>query len=61
MYKIEFDRDYCISCGACTSCGNWEFAQDGKVNPIKTELEELGGNDQAAQVCPVQIIKVVEV
>ncbi len=60
MYKIKFQRDQCLGCGACTVCDNWKFADDGKVNPVKTELEEIGCNDQAAQVCPAQIIEVIK-
>ncbi|MCK5416351.1 ferredoxin [Candidatus Parcubacteria bacterium] len=60
MYKIEFLRDKCLGCGACTLCDNWEFADDGKVKPKQNELSDIGCNDQAAQVCPVQIIKIVE-
>ncbi len=60
MYKIEFLRDQCMGCGACTICDNWELVDDGKVTPKQTELSEVGCNEQAAQVCPAQIIKIVE-
>ncbi len=63
MYKIVQDRDACIGCGACVSVcpENWEMKDDGKASPIKTEVEELGCNKDAADVCPVQCIKIEEV
>jgi len=60
-YKIEFERERCMGCGACTQCDNWEMSDDGKVSPIKTELEEIGCNQDAAGVCPIDIITVTEV
>ena len=61
-YKIEQDRDNCIGCGACVSAcpDNWELKDDGKAAPKKTELDDLGCNQKAADVCPVQIIKVTK-
>jgi ferredoxin len=60
--KIEMEREKCIGCGACTAVcpDNWEMADDGKSKPKQTELEEVGCNEQAAQSCPVQCIKVIK-
>jgi len=41
-------------------CDNWQFADDGKVTPQKTELEEIGCNEQASEVCPAQIINIIK-
>ena len=62
MIKISMDREKCIGCGSCAAVcpDNWELADDGKAKPKKTELEEVGCNEKAAQVCPVQCIKVEE-
>ena len=61
-YKIEFNQDECKGCGACTTCDNWEFDDsNGKVNPKETELKEIGCNQDAADICPVQIIKIVKI
>ncbi|HDD45926.1 MAG TPA: ferredoxin [Candidatus Aenigmarchaeota archaeon] len=59
-WKIEQDRDACIGCGACASIcpDNWKMESDGKSKPIKTEIEELGCNKEAADACPVQCIKI---
>ncbi len=57
-YKIELDKDTCIGCGACTvACDN--FILDGdKAKPVKTEVDELGCNQDAADGCPVSAIKI---
>ncbi len=59
-YKIEFDKTKCRGCGACTFCDNWKFGDDMKAYPVKTELEELGCNQEAADICPVGIIHIHE-
>ena len=59
-YTIKFKREECLGCGACTMCDNWQFDDDGKVTPQKTELEEIGCNEQASEVCPAQIIEIIK-
>jgi len=59
-YIIEFKREECLGCGACTTCDNWELKDDGKAMPIKTELDEIACNKEAEEICPANIIKVVE-
>ena len=60
MIKIKQDRDECIGCGACaaTCPENWRMDDDGKATPIKTELKEIGCNQEAADSCPVEIIHI---
>ncbi|MCD6274862.1 MAG: ferredoxin [Candidatus Aenigmarchaeota archaeon] len=61
MFKIVHNREKCIGCGACASiCDNWEIDENGKAKPKKTEVEEVGCNKEAADVCPVQCIKIEE-
>jgi ferredoxin len=62
-YKIEHDVAACIGCGSCANIcpDNWTMGDDGKAKPKKTELDELGCNQEAADSCPVSCIKVVEV
>ena len=59
-YKIEFDKSNCMGCGACTQCDNWKIGEDGKAYPLKTKLEEIGCNEAAVSICPVNIIKIIE-
>lgn len=58
---IEHNRDICIGCGACAAAcpDNWEMADDGKSKCKKTELDEVGCNQEAADKCPVKCIEVV--
>lgn len=57
MIKIKHDYDACIGCGACVNVcpENWKFFKD-KPKPIKTQVKEIGCNQEAADVCPVQCI-----
>lgn len=63
--KIEFDKESCIGCGACASvcADNWDIVDDGgsyKAKPLISELDEIGCNKEAAEVCPVKAIKLVD-
>ncbi len=67
-YKIEFDKDECIGCGVCASqCPeNWEIIQlDGepKAKPKKTQISEneYSSNSEAAEMCPVDAIKIEKI
>lgn len=60
-YKIEFNKENCRGCGACTQCDNWEMDEEGKAHPIKTELEEIGCNQDAADICPAEIIQIKKI
>lgn len=58
-YKITFEKENCAGCGICTTiCDNWKLDDDGKAQPIKTELEEIGCNQDAADACPHQLITI---
>lgn len=59
-FHIEHERNICIGCGACAAMcpANWVMSEDGKSDPIKTELEELGCNGEAENACPVSCIHV---
>ena len=61
MVKIEIDVDKCIGCGACEAvCDNFELKDDGKVIVKEAEVDDIGCNKQAAEVCPVKCIHIKE-
>ncbi len=56
IYKITVDKEKCIGCGACAAnCDNFELKED-KAVAKKTEVEELGCNQEAVDICPVEAI-----
>jgi ferredoxin len=59
-FKITQDRNACIGCGACAAVcpDNWKMASDGKSKPVKTQIDNIGCNQQAADSCPVQCIHI---
>lgn len=58
--KITVDREKCIGCGSCVAIcpTHFEIGKDGKSEPKKNEVEDAGCVEKAAQVCPVQCIKI---
>ena len=65
-YKVEIDVEQCTGCGACTaSCPEgFEMFDDDKGSPkakVKTpDVDDIGCCMDAAQVCPVNCIHIVE-
>lgn len=70
-FKIEFDKEGCIGCGACVvACGEfWELGNDGKTDlkgakesdSVQTlELDDPACNQSAAEACPVNVIHVYD-
>jgi ferredoxin len=59
-YSITIDKDLCIGCGACTvACDN--FVMDGdKAKPVKSEVDDLACNQEAADGCPVTAITIMK-
>lgn len=63
-HKIEIDLKKCIGCGACTSASdNYEVKEiNGEFKAIAKKKiindDELGENKEAAEVCPVDAIKI---
>lgn len=65
VYNITVDRNECIGCGACEAQCPEEFeleqGSEVKAKLKKTKVDELGCIKEAADVCPVNAIKIEEV
>jgi ferredoxin len=65
-YKISVDKNECIGCGACEAqCPDGFEMQEkeGKMlaKPKKEKVNDLGCAKEAADMCPVNAIKIEEV
>ena len=72
MARIIQDHEGCIGCGTCVIlCPDfWEMGDDmkahpkqGKKNPegdyeFEVDEKDVGCNKEAAEACPVQVIKI---
>lgn len=60
-HKIMIDKEKCIGCGACAAqCDNFEMDGD-KAKAKKTEVLDIGCNQDAADACPVEAIKITKI
>lgn len=61
IIKIKVDREKCIGCGSCVAVCEKNFElKDGKARAKKTEVKEIGCNQEAADVCPVGAITITK-
>lgn len=62
MVKIIFNLDDCVGCGACVSVcpENWDLDDSGKAKPKETQVDEVGCNSDAADMCPTNAIIIEE-
>ena len=56
VFRIKLDSARCIGCLACTRCNNFVCGADFKAQPVQSEVDEIGCNQQAAAICPVGAI-----
>jgi ferredoxin len=57
-FHVELDNSKCIGCMACTRCENFKCGRDFKAYAVRTEVEDLNCNRDAAGLCPVDAIVV---
>jgi ferredoxin len=55
---ISVNRETCIGCGSCAAQCPQSFDMDGEGKAIVISQEILECTKQAAEICPVQAIKV---
>ena len=61
-FKIEVNKNECIGCGNCAAiCPSRFEMSEGKSKPKKAEVGELGCAQEAADACPVQVIKITKI
>ncbi len=67
-YSIVFDKKTCIGSGACASVcpENWELVEvngvfKAKPKNIVINEDQLGSNEEAVNICPVDAIKIEKV
>jgi len=58
MVHVIVDKKKCIGCGACAAqCDNFEI-KDGKAYVKDSNPDEVGCNEEAKNICPVDAIKI---
>jgi ferredoxin len=56
MFQIALNSGKCIGCLACTRCQNFVCGSDFKAQAVRSEVDEIGCNNEAAAICPVGAI-----
>lgn len=74
-YRIEYDRNACIGAAACVAIDpeNWIMVEDNKADLVGGKLDsktkffikdinesELSKWKEAAEVCPVNVIHIID-
>jgi ferredoxin len=57
-FSVEVNRGKCIGCLACTRCHNCVCGNDFKAQTVRSEVEAIGCNQEAAAICPVGAISI---
>ena len=58
VFSVEVDSGKCIGCLACTRCNNFVCGNDFKARTVRSEVDEIECNQEAAAICPVGAILV---
>jgi len=56
VFRVEVDPGKCIGCLACTRCHNFVCGNDFKAKAVRSDIDEIGCNQEAAAICPVGAI-----
>ena len=57
-FLVEVNSGKCIGCLACTRCHNFVCGNDFKAQAVRSEVEVIGCNQEAAAICPVGAISI---
>ena len=57
-FAVEVDPGKCIGCLACTRCNNFVCGNDFKAQAVRSVVDEIGCNQEAAEICPVGAITI---
>ena len=72
-FKIVYDRETCIGAAACAAVcpQHWKMVEDGKANLMGSKknkdgkfekiVDDLECNQEAADACPVNAIKIEKI
>jgi ferredoxin len=55
-FWVKVDPAKCIGCLACMRCHNFVCGNDFKARAVRSTVEEIGCNQEAAAICPVGAI-----
>ena len=55
-FQVELDSARCIGCLVCTRCHNFVCGSDFKAQAVRSRVDEIGYNYEAAAICPVGAI-----
>ena len=58
VFQVELDSARCIGCLACTRCHNFVCGNDFKAQAVRTTVDGIGCNQEAAAICPVAAISI---
>lgn len=61
MYKVSVDKNLCIGCGLCSSLCEKVFEMKGDKAVAKVSKTNEKCAKDAAESCPVNAIKIVEI
>jgi ferredoxin len=57
-FRVKVDQAKCIGCLACNRCDNFLCGNDFKAHTARSEVSDIGCNQQAAEICPVSAISI---
>jgi len=62
MVEISVDKEKCVACQNCVNIcpSHFRMAKNGKAEPVKKRVDDMGCAKKAESECPVQAISIKE-